>query len=773
MIKKSGIKARRLAREATRSIAVLAVSVVIGGGWAGARAQEEPKRERPARTSETDETYRRVLEQFPQADTDRDGILTHEEAQAFRPKYEEWKRQADERRAKEQRDRPKPAHADVKYGPHERNVFDLWLPGGASPEKPLPVFVFFHGGGFVAGDKSQFNPAEYLRQGYAVMAANYRFVNGKDVLSPVPMEDCARALQYLRFKAKEFGIDPSRVALSGGSAGAVITMWIAFKNDLAKPESADPVERQSTRVSCIVPTSGPTNLDPEWIRQNMGGPPEVHNSLPLFFGVPDGNFSSPEVRALIQESSVIHHATADDPPAMLLYRGEVDNLPLPLTASQGLLIHHPYFGKILKDKLDKLGVECELRHGGREAGPNEVAAFLAKHLKKAPEKGKGTSMDPAKRAQAIRDICKRLSIGQGSAVADVGCGKTGPDTMTFAEVVGPSGKVYAGEIEQGMLDAVARKAKERGFDQVVTVLGASEDPQLPDAALDLISMHIVFHHFAKPQSMLANFWKDLKPGGHLVIIDRERGPQREWVEMASREKKHSWTGETTVVRLAREAGFLFRDALDGVWPESKSFVLVFQKPQDVPSPAGDPDLPAPLDGSKLISHLPDIPGSAPKVLFLGIDRGRAALPALREKIGAEGRILDVVLEEWRTFQDEVPAGAASGSGEIVRTAKGDLPDLQPGSLDAAVFADGFSRLWDPAPLLRRLHTALVPGAFFAILDRKGPDDEPRVLAGHRRRVAPERVKSDLEAAGFECVRELDPPAEDRFFLVFQKRRAPR
>jgi len=282
--------------------------------------------------------------------------------------------------------------------------------------------------------------------------------------------------------------------------------------------------------------------------------------------------------------------------------------------------------------------------------------------------------------------------------------------------------------------------------------------------MDLISMHHVFHHFAKPQSMLANFWKDLRPGGRLVIIDRERGPQREWPDMLGREKKHSWTGETAVVRLAREAGFLFQDAPDDIWPDRKSFVLVFKKPEGVGTPSGDPDLPEALDGAKVVAALPPIRANTPVVLFVGLDRGRAVLPALREKLGTEARVFDVVLEEWRTFDGELPAGA---SGGIVRTANGDLPELEERSLDAAVFADGFSRLWDPAPLLRRLRAALKPDALVAILDREGPEGESRPLAGYRRRIAPARVNADLKAAGFRLTETLSPPAGDRFLLVFR------
>lgn len=398
--------------------------------------------------------------------------------------------------------------------------------------------------------------------------------------------------------------------------------------------------------------------------------------------------------------------------------------------------------------------------------PAESPSPPAKGDDKNKGKQKGPPIDPAKRAQAFRDLCGRLGIGKGSVVADVGCGK-GMDTMTFAEVVGPTGKVYAEEIGQDMLDAVAQKAKERQWGHIVTVLGTTEDPKLPDATMDLISMHHVFHHFAKPAGMLANFWADLKPGGHLVIIDRERGPQREWADMAGREKKHSWVGETTVVRLARESGFLFHTAFDDFWPDKKSFVLVFQKPEGADKPSGDPDLPAPLDGAKVMGQLPPIGAGNPQVLFVGLDRGRAVLPALREKLGPDGRVFDVVLEEWRTFDNELPADASAHPIEIVRTAKGDLPGLAAATLDAAVFADGFSRLWDPVPLLRRLRAALPPGGYVAILDRTGPENEPRPLGGHHRRIAPGRVKADMGAAGFDCVKELKPPAEDRFFLLFR------
>lgn len=330
---------------------------------AGPTAAEE-------RSSANDESLKRALKLFPQTDTDRDGVLTMAEVRAFRARNRRRLHKAQH-----------PSRANVRYGPHERNVFDLWLPEGATPGKPVPVFIFFHGGGFVGGDKSKFDPNPCLEMGYAVVSSNYRFVDGKDVLTPVPMQDCARAIQFLRHKAAEFGIDPAKVALSGSSAGAVITMWIAYKDDMADSDSDDPVCRQSTRVSCIVPRSGPTNLDPKWVWKHVGGSQTVHSSMPKFYGVNDANYDTPTVSTLSRESSAIHHATADDPPTLLIYGGRLDNVPLPEDASQGLVIHHPYFGKVLKDKLDELGVECEFHYGGPRPTHDDIGKFLAKHFK--------------------------------------------------------------------------------------------------------------------------------------------------------------------------------------------------------------------------------------------------------------------------------------------------------------------------------------------------------------------------------------------------------
>ena len=209
----------------------------------------------------------------------------------------------------------------------------------------------------MGGDKSSFDPTTYLDAGMAVVSGNYRFVDGRETLSPMPLEDAARVIQYLKQNAKKWNLDGERIAVSGSSAGAVISMWIGYHDDLADPASDDPVARQSTRVKCIVPLNGPTNLDPQWITANMGGPRHVHGSYPKMFGATIDESGRPDVQRRIKESSPIEHVTADDPPSLLIYTGPLAGIPLPASASTGVLIHHAYFGKVLKAKLDELGVK--------------------------------------------------------------------------------------------------------------------------------------------------------------------------------------------------------------------------------------------------------------------------------------------------------------------------------------------------------------------------------------------------------------------------------
>ena len=289
---------------------------------------------------------------FDRIDTDGDGAITLAEDTAWRIARAKGPRQRPSRPPS-----PTPDHADISYGPHERNVLDVWL---ARSDKPTPLVIFYHGGGFRAGDKRTLNVSllkKLLEGGVSVAAVNYRLTN----VAPFPaqMHDCARAMQFLRHHAKKYNIDPKRVGATGGSAGAIISMWLAFHENLADSDAKDPVARQSTRLSVAVVYAAQSTIDPRTI-QKMYNTNQVDGALIPFYGMKEASdIDDPKFHPLFVEASPINHATKDDPPVLAYYPQA--NQPLPPNSSGKQHIHHPKFGLLLKKTLDALGIECVLR----------------------------------------------------------------------------------------------------------------------------------------------------------------------------------------------------------------------------------------------------------------------------------------------------------------------------------------------------------------------------------------------------------------------------
>ncbi len=214
-----------------RFTGLLALVLVSSIAW----SQEKPKDEN-AKTAR--ERLQQLLKRFPEADTNKDGVLTREEAQAYyqTAQGDGAKKSAAKKQDQSAVDAVKPTQANVKYGPAERNVLDFYQ---AKSEQPTPLAIYIHGGGFVGGNKNV-APAQikmFHNAGISLAAIHYRFVDGKEVIFPAPQHDGARAVQFLRSKAKEWNIDPKRVACYGGSAGAGISMWLGLHEDLADPKT--------------------------------------------------------------------------------------------------------------------------------------------------------------------------------------------------------------------------------------------------------------------------------------------------------------------------------------------------------------------------------------------------------------------------------------------------------------------------------------------------------------------------------------------------------
>ncbi len=291
-----------------------------------------------------------------------------------------------------QANRPTPTVADFEYGTDSpRQKFDFWQ---AESDEPTPLVLLIHGGGWRGGDKSRYGTGSikpFLDAGISVAAINYRFIEqamAQNVEPPVMgcLHDAARALQTLRSKAKEWNLDPKRVGATGGSAGACTSLWLALHDDLADPESDDPIARQSSRLTCAAVLGAQTSLDPKELREWI--PNSIYGGHAFGFAKP-GRSRAEEFDLLIanrekvlpwiKEYSPIELVTKDDPPIYLDYPsqkkapkvGQVEADPT----------HSAMYGVQLAKRMDEAGLEAVVSYPGqKDAKYGSIENFLIEKL---------------------------------------------------------------------------------------------------------------------------------------------------------------------------------------------------------------------------------------------------------------------------------------------------------------------------------------------------------------------------------------------------------
>jgi len=288
---------------------------------------------------------------------------------------------------------PLPVEPDenVAYGAHRMQRIYFWR---AKSDKPTPLLFYIHGGGWNGGDRSvvraMLQPA--LEAGISVVSVEYRTIRDatQDGLVPPvkgPMSDCARALQFTRSKAKEWNLDKTKVALSGGSAGACTSLWLAFHDDLADPSSADLIARESTRVACAAVSGAQTSLDPQQMRAwtpnskygahafgIVGDTKKKQSSFDAFYDARE------KIMPWIKEYSPYELVSRDDPPVGLFY-----SAPPNLGKDEKDPTHTANFGVKLKEHCDAIKAPCELVYPGAPdvKHPKEIDFIKAKLLTSA------------------------------------------------------------------------------------------------------------------------------------------------------------------------------------------------------------------------------------------------------------------------------------------------------------------------------------------------------------------------------------------------------
>ena len=276
---------------------------------------------------------------------------------------------------------PNPTLSELAYGDHDRQVLDFWK---APSDKPTPLVFVIHGGGWMGGSKERLNrfvdaPA-LLKEGISVVAINYRLMKHAEGVNPpvkAPLHDAARALQFVRSKAAEWNIDKSRIAAAGASAGACSSLWLLYHDDLADPESEDPIARESTRLYCAAVNNAQTTLDPKQMKEwtpnsKYGGHAFGMNSFDQFLSEREN------ILPWIAEYSPYALASTDDPPVYLYYKGAAPAIGKP----QKDPTHTANFGLKLQERCKQLGLNCELMYrGAKHATHKDSTAYLIATLK--------------------------------------------------------------------------------------------------------------------------------------------------------------------------------------------------------------------------------------------------------------------------------------------------------------------------------------------------------------------------------------------------------
>lgn len=260
-------------------------------------------------------------------------------------------------------------YRDVAYvtNGHERQKLDLYVPDTG---ENLPLIIWVHGGAWRGGDKTHYNPKEYLKAGYAGASINYRL--SQHAVFPAQIEDVKAAVRWLRANAETYRFDPNRFAAWGSSAGGHLVAMLGTTGDVAEFEVGENLG-VSSRVQAVVDYFGPT----DFLQMDAQSLPDglVHDA-------PDSPESQlvgghiQEHKDRVARANPITYVSKDDPPILIIH-GDQDKL---VPYHQSVLLH---------DALEEAGVTVtfyKVEGGGHgwfkdPKVPELTKAFLEKHLK--------------------------------------------------------------------------------------------------------------------------------------------------------------------------------------------------------------------------------------------------------------------------------------------------------------------------------------------------------------------------------------------------------
>jgi BD-FAE len=276
---------------------------------------------------------------------------------------------------------PAPTHADVSYGPGPHQLLDIYLP--PKGVGPYPVVLWF--GGIWKPAKHPARLEFFGKANCAVIAVQTRTMTDAmedKVSAPISYvaNDACRAVQFVRLHAARWDLDPRRIAVGGGSQGALPALYVACAGERADPQSSDPVERVSTGVRCAAAYRSQPSIDPrrmqEWVPGVRWGAPALGCSFEESLKRRD------ELLPIISRWSpdaLLHPGT---PP---LYFENEWGLTRPETVTEAnYTVHSPAWAVGFQELARKAGVVCHVKYPGHPTEKyQDIWDFVVQELKAA------------------------------------------------------------------------------------------------------------------------------------------------------------------------------------------------------------------------------------------------------------------------------------------------------------------------------------------------------------------------------------------------------
>lgn len=190
-----------------------------------------------------------------------------------------------------------------------------------------------------------------LNAGVSFMAINYRFRTSAPIQDI--LRDCARSIQFVRSKAREYNLDSSRIASYGGSAGAGASLWLAFHPDLADSSATDPVLRESSRIVAAGALNTQATYNVLRWPEFLGKPNSEWDrpgETPAFYGAKSAEELA-RAKAILDDVDMLKLISRDDPPVFMF-----SDQPDGELANRGHYLHHPNHARTVKKACDETGV---------------------------------------------------------------------------------------------------------------------------------------------------------------------------------------------------------------------------------------------------------------------------------------------------------------------------------------------------------------------------------------------------------------------------------